>query len=142
MRKIYFQTVILLIASTGIFISKHSNAQGSAVPDTVIPGASYANVIYYSMPNRNVLSGPHDSWDWKPFNMTNFICEIVDSLVYFVKPGNGDVYKLYFTGFDGSTTGIISFVKEKLFSNGVGETTPHHYLSLYFRILLQKTLIC
>jgi hypothetical protein len=48
-------------------------------------------------------------WDWKQFDMTTFSYKIVDSTVYFIKPVAGGVYKLNFTGFSGSTTGVIKF---------------------------------
>jgi hypothetical protein len=48
-------------------------------------------------------------WNWKVFNMTNFTYNVVDSTVYFVKSAKGSVRKLYFTGFSGSTTGVVKF---------------------------------
>jgi len=60
-------------------------------------------------------------WDWKSFNMTTMTYEIVDSLVYFIQPSSKDVYKLYFTSFAGSSTGVISFMLEKVLSFGINE---------------------
>ncbi len=48
-------------------------------------------------------------WDWKVFNMTTFAYNIVDSTVYFVNPVKGDIYKLIFTAFAGSSTGVVKF---------------------------------
>lgn len=53
-------------------------------------------------------------YDWKAFNMTTFQYEIVDSLCYFVQTEAGDVWKLVFTGFGGSSTGKIYFSKEQV----------------------------
>jgi len=63
-------------------------------------------------------------YDWKIFNGQTFTYEMVDSLVYFVQPASKNVYKLYFTSFAGSSSGLISFMKEKLFSFGINEPSP------------------
>lgn len=52
--------------------------------------------------------------DWKSFNRTTFQYEFEDSLVYFVRTSNGDVYKLYFTNYVGGTTGKFEFFKKKM----------------------------
>jgi hypothetical protein len=65
-------------------------------------------------------------WDWK-FNRTqsdlsfkdgvqyiNDIYGVEDSLVYFVRNRNGEVYKLVFTAYTGNTTGKIKFYVENL----------------------------
>jgi len=64
-------------------------------------------------------------WDWKVFDMNTFTYQMVDSLVYFVKAMNGDIYKLTFTGFQGSTSGLISFDKEMVAGAGIQEGTNH-----------------
>lgn len=53
-------------------------------------------------------------YNWKKFNNTTFQYKIQDSLAYFVKDQNNDVWKLIFTKFEGSRTGKIFFTKEKL----------------------------
>ncbi|MEI7980764.1 MAG: T9SS type A sorting domain-containing protein, partial [Bacteroidota bacterium] len=60
-------------------------------------------------------------WDWKVFDMNTFTYRIVDSTVYFIKGMNGDIHKLYFTGFAGSTTGVITFVKSRAAAAGVND---------------------
>lgn len=60
-------------------------------------------------------------WNWKTYNSTLGAYVMKDSLVFFVRPQSGDVYKMYFTGFAGSTTGVITFMKEKVFSFGIGD---------------------
>ncbi len=52
-------------------------------------------------------------WDWKKFDMNTYTYKMVDSTVYFVKQVKGDVYKLYFTGFSGTSTGVVRFYIEK-----------------------------
>jgi hypothetical protein len=60
-------------------------------------------------------------WDWKAFNMTSFTYEVEDSLVYFIQNQNGDVFKLIFTGFDGSTTGNVYFNKQLLSATSIAD---------------------
>ena len=52
--------------------------------------------------------------DWKNFNMTTFQWELPDSLSYFVRSQEGDVYHLYFTSFEGTSTGDLSFEYAKV----------------------------
>ena len=59
-------------------------------------------------------------WDWKSFNMTTFAYEIEDSLVYFIEDEIGNIHKVVFTGFGGSSTGDFMFTKELV--NAVGLT--------------------
>ena len=58
-------------------------------------------------------------YDWKSFNMQTFSYEIEDSLCYFVQTQAGDVWKLVFTGFVGSSTGWIYFSKEQVEFAGI-----------------------
>jgi hypothetical protein len=50
-------------------------------------------------------------WDWKYFSFTTG-WSIEDSLLYFVESPNGDIYKIYFTDFAGTSSGDITFVQE------------------------------
>jgi len=60
-------------------------------------------------------SAPWDStksnigWDWKWFDLNTFTYFIEDSMVFYVKEQAGNVYRLKFTGFEGSSTGVIDF---------------------------------
>jgi len=60
-------------------------------------------------------------WNWKEFNQNTFVYNIVDSSVYFIKALSGDIYKLYFTRFDGSSTGVIGFTAGKEAGVGINE---------------------
>jgi hypothetical protein len=51
-------------------------------------------------------------YDWKQFDLDTYTYSIADSTVYFVQRANGDVWKLIFTGFSGSSTGDFIFSKE------------------------------
>ena len=46
----------------------------------------------------------------------NFQWALDDSLSYFLKSNNGDIFHLYFTRFDGRSTGIVGFNVEKIAS--------------------------
>jgi len=60
-------------------------------------------------------------WDWKVFDMNQFIYIIQDSMVYYVKDHMGSVYRLVFTGFDGMSTGDIRFEKAGIEAAGIGD---------------------
>jgi hypothetical protein len=63
-------------------------------------------------------------YDWKYFDMNNFVYVVEDSLVYFILDRTGGVYKLVLTRFDGSSTGIVGFNKEKISTLGVSTMRP------------------
>jgi len=73
------------------------------------------------------LAEPWDStrspigYDWKIFNSGTSTYDLKDSLVYFVKSRSGSVYKLYFTKFEGSSTGKIVFMKGKIPGVGISD---------------------
>ena len=55
--------------------------------------------------------------DWKEFNMGTFTYDLIDTVVYYLKSyGDSTYYKIYFTGFTGSTEGKYTFMQEKLVS--------------------------
>lgn len=53
-------------------------------------------------------------YNWKSFNGTTY--DIKDSVVFFVEPANGEIWKMILTGFGGSANGGMMFSKEKLFT--------------------------
>lgn len=60
-------------------------------------------------------------YDWKSFNMETYTYDIAEDLTYFIQANSGDVWKLIFTGFNGSSDGWIYFTKEKVSSVSVEE---------------------
>ena len=52
--------------------------------------------------------------DWKSFSHSTFSYVVSDSLTYFVKSKDSDLWKVVFTGFGGSTTGEYHFTKQKI----------------------------
>lgn len=78
----------------------------------VINAASYVNWTAHSF-NSNINE---IGYDWKVFT-SSFVVE--DSLVYFIKAKNGDLWKVIPMGFGGSSNGNHIFSKEKLTSVGL-----------------------
>jgi len=57
--------------------------------------------------------------DWKSYNMGTSAYDLTDTVVYFVQVENGDVWKMYFTGFSGMSTGTYTFNQENLTQTSV-----------------------
>lgn len=53
-------------------------------------------------------------YNWKTFDLANFVYVVPDSNSYFVEGKDGVVYQLQFTSFAGSSTGKINFRKRTL----------------------------
>lgn len=60
-------------------------------------------------------------YDWKYFDMGVFSFVIEDSTCFFVQTQAGDLWKLTFTGFTGSSAGKYYFEKEKMESASIEE---------------------
>lgn len=60
-------------------------------------------------------------WDWKYFNLSTFTYSILDSMVFYVWEQSGNVYRLKFTGFEGTSTGVIDFGIAMVMGVGIGE---------------------
>ncbi|MCH2231293.1 MAG: T9SS type A sorting domain-containing protein [Crocinitomicaceae bacterium] len=95
---------------TGVL--QNSSVEVSKVESQPVSTSTYATFE----PEINTIG-----YDWKSFNMSLFTYEIVADLSYFVKLENDDVWKVVFTGFEGSSTGVVNFTKEKVESAGVPE---------------------
>ncbi|MEI7662242.1 MAG: T9SS type A sorting domain-containing protein [Bacteroidota bacterium] len=119
-------------SSWDILFTKYMSKQpdGSSYPATcVVSNDSVKTKKFHpvSLSYDDFGAGKWDStrssigWDWKVFDMINFVYKIVDSTVYFVKPVNGDIYKLYFTYFAGSSTGVVKFNLEKAAGAGISD---------------------
>jgi hypothetical protein len=70
-------------------------------------------------------------WDWKTFNMNTFTYEVEDSLLYFVRDQAGNMNKLMFTGFEGSSTGKIVFEKAMISATGINENVSRQEMTVY-----------
>jgi hypothetical protein len=53
-------------------------------------------------------------WNWYYFNSGSNAYAVYDSLDYFVHTIGGTDYKIIFTGFGGTTTGVVSFYKQAI----------------------------
>lgn len=60
-------------------------------------------------------------WDWKNYDYQNHVYEMRDSLAYFIQTNSGVTYKIVFTDYGGSATGIITFYKQE-FITGISKT--------------------
>lgn len=70
-------------------------------------------------------------YDWKFYDMGQGKWTISDTSVYFVKNLAGDIYKLYFTGFSGSSTGKAYFKKELIEPASVHKIQANLNFSIY-----------
>jgi hypothetical protein len=57
--------------------------------------------------------------DWKTYDQMNSVFALQDSLTYFIKTEANEIYKLYFTGFEGTSTGSVTFIKELVGTVGI-----------------------
>ena len=110
--------------SWDILFTKYMSVQSNGTPYLVmgvLSNDSLKTKKFYPVALTYTDSGPGkwDStrssigWNWKVFDMNTFTYKIVDSTVYFVKSVQGNAAKLYFTGFSGSTTGVVKFNLER-----------------------------
>lgn len=60
-------------------------------------------------------------WEWKYYDFANNIYKVVDSLVYFVQDNGGNIHKLVFKEFAGSTTGRIVLEKQLISASEIEE---------------------
>jgi hypothetical protein len=60
-------------------------------------------------------------WEWKYLD-ANFIFHVQDSLVHFIQDKGGNIHRLVFKEFVGSSSGRIVLEKEMISATGIGET--------------------
>lgn len=130
--------------SWDVVFTKYMSVQpGELGNDTVYPVTGVlSNEAVYSKKFRNVTPGfigydPYgwDStrssigYDWKSFTESGYM--VADSVAYFVKSRAGDVYKLVFTKFAGSSSGKIIFMKSKVAGVGIADKTTDNSIRVY-----------
>ena len=132
-----------LKSSWDILFTKYVSVQPDGSPYPVVGVLSNDSVkVKYFHPVPLTYSdfgaGKWDStrspigWNWKKFDMISFVYVVPDTNVYFVKPVNGDIYKLYFTAFAGTSTGVVKFSHEKAASAGMNDPQANEIkLSVY-----------
>jgi hypothetical protein len=111
-----FYSVTGVLSNIGTKVSKHSNVDTSTIdwPATMLSD------------NISTIG-----WDWKTFSMSTFSYVVADSLVYFVENANGDIYKMIFTGFDGSSTGNVYFTKQLLSLTAISQYTDNIEVTVF-----------
>ncbi len=112
----YMSYVPSIYAVTGILSNKGVTV---AQANNVTAPATYTNYAAQSFTTTMNTIGH----DWKSINMTTFLWDIPADTVYFVKDKTGDIWKLRFKSFGGSsgpTAGNTVFSKENLTSGSVG----------------------
>lgn len=69
--------------------------------------------------------------DWKSFNMGTMSYTTSDTTVYFVKTAVGEIYKLYFTGYSGTSTGKSFFTVETIQTVGIHDVNNQTAMNIY-----------
>lgn len=69
--------------------------------------ADYTNEVFRS--GKTIIGS-----DWKEFNQPLNQFTLEENLTYFVKTKANEIYKLYFTDFEGSVSGNVKFMTEKV----------------------------
>ncbi len=62
-------------------------------------------------------------YDWKTYNPSTFSYSYAQDRTYFVSDRSGNVWKLVFTGYGGSTTGTMTFTQELMSATGMAEVS-------------------
>ncbi len=91
--------VVGIASNNGVGVAKHHPVEVSFADWMAKPFEEYRTPIGH---------------EWKEFNMSQFAWTVEDSLVYFIKNRNGNIYKFYPEFFSGQATGSTAFVKELL----------------------------
>ena len=117
-------------SSWDILFTKYMSVQPNGTPypvvgilsnDTVSSEKFYPVTLDYSDFGAGSWDSTRSSigWDWKKFDNNTFSYKITDSTVYFVKQIKGDIYKMYFAAFAGSSTGLVKFNLSKAAGAGL-----------------------
>lgn len=101
----YYGDASLFYPVTGVLHSEKvtvaQNEEESGMPTS--PSLTYSDEI-------NTIG-----WeDWKAINMETYAYEVDPTQAYYVKYADGTVYRLYFTAFEGGTTGELTFKFEDI----------------------------
>jgi hypothetical protein len=101
--------------------------------DSVMVAKAYPADTSISSPGTAVFSEYINSigYEWKSFNMGTFTWDIADSTVYFVTDRNNQLWKMVFTGFDGSSSGNFYFNKGPATPTGLLESTTLQTFGIY-----------
>ena len=84
------------------------------------PGVTVAEVSGVSPASADTTTAQFSSspsvigYDWKEYDMMTNEYTLADDLSYFVKTTSGEVYQIYFTGFEGGSTGVIGLSRKQI----------------------------
>lgn len=99
---------------TGVLLNRNTEAvRVSNLPD-VLTNVDYTSKTFSTEINTI-------GYNWKSFNGSGYVMK--DSQLFFVRTLQGDVWKLIFKGFGGSTTGNFIFSKQKIYHAPTGLST-------------------
>lgn len=101
--------------------------------DSVFVEKAYPVDVNTATSGAGTLAGEINAigYDWKAFDLNSSTWIISDSLVYFVTDRQNAVWKMVFTGFDGSTTGNFYFDKSPAVTSGLIENSSIKTFGLY-----------
>jgi len=111
-----FYTVTGVLSNNGVEVAK-----ASQIDTTIVNWADFSMSDF-----RSVIG-----WDWKAFSMTTFSYQVADSLVYFIKNIDGEIYKLRFTGFAGSSTGKVYLTKNMLSATTINAAEKNYSFKIF-----------
>ncbi len=86
-----------VLTRAGVSVAKVGGVSPASADTTMAQFSSSFSVIGY---------------DWKEYDMMTNQYTLADDLSYFVKTASGKVYQIYFTHFEGGTTGVIGFSRK------------------------------
>jgi hypothetical protein len=72
--------------------------------------------------------------DWKNFNLDSMAYILVDTVVYYLKTyadTDSSYYKIYFTGFTGTSEGKYTFMQKQLFATSTEDQEVSSLLEVY-----------
>ena len=69
--------------------------------------------------------------DWKSFNMDIFQWKLQDSLSYFVEDLKGNIWHLWFTDWEGASTGNLKFMQQLVVTSNVSELENKSGIKIY-----------
>jgi hypothetical protein len=70
-------------------------------------------------------------YDWKTLNFQTFEYEVAEDRCYFIEDVDGNIWKVVFTAFGGSSNGMIAFTKEQVGTVGINEVEDEVAFVLY-----------
>ncbi|MBG15991.1 MAG: hypothetical protein CL853_06540 [Crocinitomicaceae bacterium] len=99
-----FYGVTGVLSNKNILVAQEEQVDVNTVSSPTNPYQTEINTIGY---------------DWKSYSGGGYVLE--SDLCYFIKDANDDIWKIFFTGFEGGSTGKIVFGKEALTATNTSE---------------------